>query len=142
MDPNNPNDPMNRETSSHNTVVEDRRSGNGVTWFIVAVLIVAAGVLAYMYYGDSTNTTAQTPPTTIEGQSDSGRATTDQAPSSTPAPSDNSDAMAPSDSSSAPPAATDIATPPADTSAPAADAVPAPEAGQQGGDTIIWGEGN
>jgi hypothetical protein len=70
------------------------------------------------------------------------------------AASDSDAASSATVTTSAPPATTDIAAPPADTPAPATDSAPAPadgaaaqpvpasEAGQQGGDTIIWGEGN
>jgi hypothetical protein len=70
-------DPVDRNID--NTYVETS-SDSGVTWFIVGALVIAAGVLAYLYFGDETaNTTAESPPA-IEAPADTGRASTPAAP--------------------------------------------------------------
>lgn len=62
-------------------------SDSGVTWFIVGALVVAAGVLAYLYFGDNTSTTAESTPPAIEAPADTGRASTPEpAAPSAPAP--------------------------------------------------------
>ncbi len=70
-------DPVDRNID--NTYVESS-SDSGVTWFIVGALVIAAGVLAYMYFGDDANTTAETSPPAIEAPADTGRASTPGAP--------------------------------------------------------------
>jgi hypothetical protein len=91
-DPNDParrtsTDPLNRDPSVASSTVVDRREGGGMSWFIVGALIIAAGVLAFLYFGNDTNTASNTAPTTTEGAADTGRAATDTAPAeSAPAP--------------------------------------------------------
>jgi hypothetical protein len=80
----NPNDPVDRNID--NTYVETS-SDSGVTWFIVGALVIAAGVLAYLYFGEDANTTAETAPPAIEAPADTGRASTPAAPTEmAPAP--------------------------------------------------------
>lgn len=82
--PNDPVDPVDRNID--NTYVESS-SDSGVTWFIVGALVIAAGVLAYLYFGEDANTTAETSPPAIEAPADTGRASTPAAPVETaPAP--------------------------------------------------------
>ena len=73
---NDPNDPVDRRVD--NTYV-DSSSDSGVTWFIVGALVIAAGVLAYLYFGGDADTTADTSPTAIEAP-EAGRAATPAAP--------------------------------------------------------------
>ena len=61
-------------------------SDSGVTWFIVGALVIAAGVLAYLYFGDNTSTTAEGTPPAIEAPADTGRASTPE-PAAPMAPS-------------------------------------------------------
>jgi len=79
-----PNDPMRRETVERRVEKEyvQTSSDSGVTWFIVGALVIAAGVLAYLYFGNSGETTASNPPA-IEEQ---GRASTPSAPAESEAP--------------------------------------------------------
>lgn len=93
-----------KDPRSENTYIESS-SDSGVTWFIVGALVIAAGVLAYLYFGDNTSTTAEGTPPAIEAPADTGRA-------STPEP--------------AAPAPVEPATPPAP--APATPPAPAPSA--------------
>ena len=99
-----PNDPLDRRLDDpidrpiDNTYVETS-SDSGVTWFIVGALVIAAGVLAYLYFGDNTETTADALPPAIEAPADTGRA-------AAPAP-------APADGGAAAPAPADSAAPPA-----------------------------
>lgn len=83
-----PNDPVERRTE--NTQIESS-SDSGVTWFIVGALVIAAGVLAYLYFGGEADTTAEAPPA-IEAPADTGRASTPDAapaePSTPPAASE------------------------------------------------------
>jgi len=79
-----PNDPVDRSIDS--TYVETS-SDSGVTWFIVGALVIAAGVLAYLYFGEDANTTAETAPPAIEAPADTGRASTPAEPApAEPAP--------------------------------------------------------
>lgn len=79
-----PNDPMERRVDP---IPVDTRSDSGVTWFIVGALVIAAGVLAYLYFGEN-NTTAQNtaPPAATEAPADTGRAATPAAPAEPAAP--------------------------------------------------------
>jgi uncharacterized protein HemX len=93
MSYNDPNDPARRTSTdtlhpaTASSTVIDRREGGGMSWFIVGALIIAAGVLAFLYFGNDTNTASNTAPTTTEGAADTGRAATDTAPAETaPAP--------------------------------------------------------
>jgi hypothetical protein len=100
--PNNPTDPVDRNIDS--TYVESS-SDSGVTWFIVGALVIAAGVLAYLYFGEDANTTAETSPPAIEAPADTGRASTPAAPADTaPAPAPAAPAPAPAPAPAAPPA--------------------------------------
>jgi hypothetical protein len=91
-DPNDParrtsTDPLHRDAATASSTVIDRREGGGMSWFIVGALIIAAGVLAFLYFGNDTNTASNTAPTATEGAADTGRAATDTAPAETaPAP--------------------------------------------------------
>lgn len=127
-----PNDPMRRteadpvrRDTTHTTVVDRSDSGGGVSWFIVGALVIAAGVLGYLYFGGSDNTVAESPATTTEGEADTGRAATDMAPSggmgatSEPAPA------APAGPADAAPSNMDSA-PGADTPASPQPTTPAP----------------
>ena len=100
-------DPVERRVD--NTYVESS-TDSGVTWFIVGALVIAAGVLAYLYFGDDADTTAETSPPAIEAPADTGRASTPDAPA----------AGAPADGGAAAPAPVDPA--------PAATPAPAPSA--------------
>lgn len=100
-------DPVDRNLDRNidSTYVETS-SDSGVTWFIVGALVIAAGVLAYLYFGgEDANTTAETSPPAIEAPADTGRA-------ATPAPAP-AEPAAP-----AAPAAPAPATPPAPSPAP------------------------
>lgn len=84
-DPNDPlrrneTDPLHRDTT-HTTVVERTDSGSGSSWFIIGALVIAAGVLGYLYFGGNDSTVAENPSPAIEGEADTGRAATDMAPS-------------------------------------------------------------
>jgi hypothetical protein len=86
-------DPVDRKVDS--TYVETS-SDSGVTWFIVGALVIAAGVLAYLYFGgDDANTTAETPPPAINAPADTGRASTPTAPAEPTAPAAPEPAPAP-----------------------------------------------
>ncbi len=100
------NDPVERNVD--NTYVESS-TDSGVTWFIVGALVIAAGVLAYLYFGGDAETTAEGTPPAIEAPADTGRASTPVEPAAPPAPAD------PAGSTSAPAPAT-----PASPSAPVA----------------------
>ncbi|BCJ90199.1 hypothetical protein IZ6_09340 [Terrihabitans soli] len=90
-------DPVDRKID--NTYVETS-SDSGVTWFIVGALVIAAGVLAYLYFGDdAANSTAETAPPAIEAPADTGRASTPAAPAEPAAP------VEPAPAPMAPPAA-------------------------------------
>ncbi len=81
-----PNDPMERRIDP---IPVDTRSDSGVTWFIVGALVIAAGVLAYLYFGEDNTTAQNTAPTATEAPADTGRASTPAAPAepaSPPAP--------------------------------------------------------
>jgi hypothetical protein len=83
------------------TTYVESSSDSGVTWFIVGALVIAAGVLAYLYFGDNTSTTAEGTPPAIEAPADTGRASTPEpAAPSAPAPAPVEPAPAPA----APPA--------------------------------------
>ena len=112
------NDPVERRTDS--TYVSSS-TDSGVTWFIVGALVIAAGVLAYLYFGDDEGATTATD-TTIEAPADPGRASTPDAapPADTAPPAD----MAPAPAEPAEPA------PPADMAPPADTAPPAPNPAQ------------
>lgn len=84
-DPNNPNDPLGQpedpvRRDTHHTTVVDRRGSGGTSWFIVGALVIAGGVLAYLYFGDRDSSVAERPDTAIEGEADTGRAATDAPP--------------------------------------------------------------
>ena len=98
-------DPVERRVD--NTYVESS-TDSGVTWFIVGALVIAAGVLAYLYFGDDAATTADTG-TAIEAPADTGRASTPTAPADSATPG-------------AAPATPDSGTAPADPAAPAPSA--------------------
>jgi hypothetical protein len=87
IDPNDPlrSDPVDRRYETTNI---ETTSDSGVTWFIVGALVIAAGVLAYLYFGNNADTTASTSPPAIEAPADTGRASTPSAPAepATPAP--------------------------------------------------------
>jgi hypothetical protein len=83
-------DPVERRVD--NTYVESS-TDSGVTWFIVGALVIAAGVLAYLYFGGEGDTTAENAPPAIEAPADTGRASTPAAPAEpanpgAPAPAD------------------------------------------------------
>jgi hypothetical protein len=103
-------DPLDRDIDRNvdSTYVETS-SDSGVTWFIVGALVIAAGVLAYLYFGDNANTTAQSTPPAVEAPADTGRASTPAAPAEpaapaapAPAPAAPATPAAPSGPSSAP----------------------------------------
>lgn len=73
-----PVDPVHRDPVDRHVEKEyvQTSSDSSVSWFIVGALVIAAGVLAYMYFGNSGDTTAANPPA-IEEQ---GRASTPAAP--------------------------------------------------------------
>jgi hypothetical protein len=71
-----PNDPVDRRVET--THIEST-SDSGVTWFIVGALVIAAGVLAYLYFGGDADTTADALPPAIEAPVD-GRAATPMSP--------------------------------------------------------------
>jgi hypothetical protein len=87
IDPNDPlrSDPVDRRLETQNI---ETSSDSGVTWFIVGALVIAAGVLAYLYFGNNADTTAETSPPAIEAPADTGRASTPSTPAepTTPAP--------------------------------------------------------
>ena len=99
-------DPVERRVD--NTYMESS-TDSGVTWFIVGALVIAAGVLAYLYFGDDADTTAEGTPPAIEAPADTGRASTPAAPAEPSAPA------APADPAPADPAP---ASPPAPAPAP------------------------
>jgi hypothetical protein len=84
MDRMDPNDPVDRNIDRTSYV--ETSSDSGVTWFIVGALVIAAGVLAYLYFGDDANTTAETSPPAIEAPADTGRASTPAEPAAPAAP--------------------------------------------------------
>ncbi len=94
-------DPVERRVD--NTYVESS-TDSGVTWFIVGALVIAAGVLAYLYFGDEGDTTAENAPPAIEAPADTGRASTPAAPAdpAAPAPADPAPAAPPADPAPAP----------------------------------------
>jgi hypothetical protein len=96
IDPNDPlrSDPVDRRYETTNI---ETSSDSGVTWFIVGALVIAAGVLAYLYFGNNADTTAETTPAPIEAPADTGRASTPSAPAEPVAP-------APAPAPAAPPA--------------------------------------
>ncbi len=104
-------DPIERRTDT--TYVESS-TDSGVTWFIVGALVIAAGVLAYLYFGGENDTTAETVPPATEAPADTGRASTpdaapDAAAPSAPAPMEPAAPAAPAEP--APPAAPAPSTP-------------------------------
>jgi hypothetical protein len=82
-DPRDPNDLSSRPTTTHTgpatgTTATARAEGGGMSWLIVGALIVAAGVLAFLYFGNSGDTTAENNPgTATEAPAETGRAATD-----------------------------------------------------------------
>ena len=110
MSYNDPNDPLRRDpVDPVNRDPVDRRiekeyvqtsSDSGVTWFIVGALVIAAGVLSYLYFGNNDETTAANPPA-IEEQ---GRASTPAAPAEPATPAPAPAAPAPADPAPATPA--------------------------------------
>jgi hypothetical protein len=78
-----PNDPMERRIDP---IPVETRSDSGVTWFIVGALVIAAGVLAYLYFGEDNTTAQNTAPTSTEAPADTGRAATPTAPAEPAAP--------------------------------------------------------
>ena len=79
-------------------------SDSGVTWFIVGALVIAAGVLAYLYFGgEDANTTAETPPPAINAPADTGRASTPASPAEPASPAPAAPA-APAPAPASPPA--------------------------------------
>ncbi|MFC5067206.1 hypothetical protein [Flaviflagellibacter deserti] len=98
-----PNDPMERRIDP---VPVETRSDSGVTWFIVGALVIAAGVLAYLYFGENNTTAQNTSPTSTEAPADTGRASTPASPAepaSPPAPAPASP-PAPAPAPASPPA--------------------------------------
>jgi hypothetical protein len=103
IDPNDPlrSDPVDRRYETTNI---ETSSDSGVTWFIVGALVIAAGVLAYLYFGSNADTTAETSPPAMSAPADTGRASTPSAPAEpeTPAPSAPAPATPPAPAPSAP----------------------------------------
>jgi hypothetical protein len=105
IDPNDPlrSDPVDRRYETTNI---ETSSDSGVTWFIVGALVIAAGVLAYLYFGNNADTTAETSPPAIQAPADTGRASTPSAPAEpanpAPAPTAPAPAAPPAPAPSAP----------------------------------------
>ncbi|MGQ4275310.1 hypothetical protein [Terrihabitans sp. B22-R8] len=98
-----PNDPVARprvDPNTPHTTTVNTASGStgGMSWFIVAALVLGAGVLGYLYFGGNTDT-ASNEPAAIEAPAETGRAATTEsapAPASPAMPADNAPANAPS----------------------------------------------
>lgn len=108
-------DPLNRDPIKHETIVNnssgvDRRAEGGMSWFIIAALVIAAGVLGYLYFGNNTDTASNgMAPAGTEAPADTGRASTPTSPAETDQAAPAAAPAAPADTG---PADTAPATPP------------------------------
>lgn len=111
-DPRDPRDPVDRRIDPAARPVVTERSGSGMTFYLLGALVVAAAVLAFLYYGSDNGSQTATNTPGIE-QSTTGRAATDTpspgpstAPGAAPNAAPGSDSVTPGAGSATPPAST------------------------------------